>query len=684
MTEQSHTVFLSYASQDAPAAQRICEALRAGGIEVWFDQSELRGGDAWDQSIRRQIKSCALFIAVISKSTNDRDEGYFRLEWKLAVDRSHLMAADRTFLLPVVVDGTHDDDDRVPEHFREVQWTHLPGGETPAVFVERVRRLLAPADPHAPAVRHEATRPLSAAPPPAKTVAQVFRSKRGPFLVAAGALLAVVALLASGYFMRRNTPTAAVTAAPSSTPRSTPFNPPAGTLVVLPFKNLNGDPKQQYFSDGITEELTDALGQNPGLRVIAWDTASKLRDSAQAAGEIGKQLNVANLLHGSIEREGNQVRVTAELVDTRSGLQVWSQHYDGAFADIFKVQDQVSTAIADALNVKIAKADLPQVGTNNPEAHELVLRGRSMEGVTATALAAQQKLYEQAIALDPDYAEAHALLASTLLAMTARANLPLKTALPRIRAEAERAVALDPRNAYAWLALGSAEDSTDPPNAAKAREDYRKALALDPSNAAAHLDYGTVLPLQQNFVEMKKAAELDPTDETAWNNLAVFALELGDWKQEIKAAEMLNKLDPKFVDSAFALAFAYLQLHQYGPMVAAFDRVQPSTSVDQAQVAAGRLSFRAIVDPSLRPQALAALQTLARNPSNPDVTSNVVLLYLVLGETAPTLDQLANLCQAAPIACGDLAANPMYRPLHGNPRFEALAKKYTNAAPSSS
>src|SRR5476649_2849029 len=100
MTDPNKAVFLSYASQDTEAAQRLCNALRAAGIEVWFDQSELRGGDAWDASIRKQIKSCALFLPVISRTTHDRIEGYFRLEWKLAVDRSHLISADQAFLLP--------------------------------------------------------------------------------------------------------------------------------------------------------------------------------------------------------------------------------------------------------------------------------------------------------------------------------------------------------------------------------------------------------------------------------------------------------------------------------------------------------------------------------------------------------------------------------------------------------
>lgn len=135
-------VFLSYASEDAAAARRIAEALRAEGVEVWFDQSELVGGDAWDHSIRRQIRECALFAAVISANTQARGEGYFRLEWKLAADRSHLMARDQTFFLPIVIDDTPYGEARVPEEFHAVQWTHLPGGENSTAFCARVLALL--------------------------------------------------------------------------------------------------------------------------------------------------------------------------------------------------------------------------------------------------------------------------------------------------------------------------------------------------------------------------------------------------------------------------------------------------------------------------------------------------------------------------------------------------------------
>lgn len=142
MTEPTRAVFLSYASEDAEAARRICDALRAAGIEVWFDQSALRGGDLWDASIRRQIKACALFVPIISANTHARVEGYFRLEWKLAVDRSHLIAPDQAFLLPVAIDGTPQTDERIPDRFRELQWSRLIAGETPLAFVERVARLL--------------------------------------------------------------------------------------------------------------------------------------------------------------------------------------------------------------------------------------------------------------------------------------------------------------------------------------------------------------------------------------------------------------------------------------------------------------------------------------------------------------------------------------------------------------
>jgi tetratricopeptide (TPR) repeat protein len=170
-SEPKGAVFLSYASQDAEAAARICHALRAAGIEVFLDQSELRGGDVWDQKIRREVRECALFVPVISANTASRHEGYFRLEWDLADQRSHMMARSRVFVVPVCLDATTEAAADVPESFRRAQWTRLPAGEAPPAFVERVRGLLSPEPPTtspspASAASLVSAAPAAFAPPP--------------------------------------------------------------------------------------------------------------------------------------------------------------------------------------------------------------------------------------------------------------------------------------------------------------------------------------------------------------------------------------------------------------------------------------------------------------------------------------------------------------------------------------
>src|SRR5215472_39308 len=224
--------------------------MRAAGIEVWFDQSELRGGDAWDQKIRKQIKSCALFLPVISHTTHDRREGYFRLEWKLAIDRSHLMDANLAFLLPVAIDDTRDDDERVPERFREVQWTRLPAGETSPAFVARGQRLLtgeASKPGQGSSVQSGAVGTLRA------PVQAAWSPKRWLFAVVAVTMLAALAYFATEkHWISKpavSSPTVAASAAPSA------FSPPPHSIAVLPFINMSGDKDQEFFSDGLSEEL---------------------------------------------------------------------------------------------------------------------------------------------------------------------------------------------------------------------------------------------------------------------------------------------------------------------------------------------------------------------------------------------------------------------------------------------
>ena len=225
---ENKAVFLSYASQDAEAAQRIAEALRGAGLEVWFDKNELAGGDAWDAKIRKQIKECALFVPVISANTNARAEGYFRLEWKLAVDRSHLMADDAPFLFPIVIGDVSDAAARVPDRFRDVQWTRLRLDETPAELAVRVTRLLGGAAP----------KPARAAGP-APTAETAAERKRGswprqvwPFVGVAIGLVYAFRPLWSPSEPKEPTPPASTPAAAMASVPPEP-KPAAATAVAM-------------------------------------------------------------------------------------------------------------------------------------------------------------------------------------------------------------------------------------------------------------------------------------------------------------------------------------------------------------------------------------------------------------------------------------------------------------------
>ena len=364
MTDSLKSIFLSYASQDAVAAGRIGEALRAAGLEVWFDQSELRGGDAWDQLIRRRIRECRLFVPIISAHTQTRLEGYFRLEWRLAVERSHLMADGKAFLVPVAIDSVDERQAEVPEAFRAVQWTYLPGGVATPAFITRVAHLLAVA----PAETHAAS-PVSpaASPPVAAAVA-------APLIAASASawprravpiVLAVAALAAAAFFLLRpghRAPAVAALPTPSaqapvSTPTAGPA-PPAHSVAVLPFTNMSGDPRDDYFSDGLSEELLNTLAAVQGLKVAARTSSFSFKGKDEAVGEIARKLNVAAVLEGSVRRDKSHVRISTELIDAGTGFQRWSQTYDRDLKDVLALQTEIATSVATALKVKLLQADL--------------------------------------------------------------------------------------------------------------------------------------------------------------------------------------------------------------------------------------------------------------------------------------------------------------------------------------
>jgi TolB-like protein/Tfp pilus assembly protein PilF len=550
VTVPGGVVFLSYASQDAQAAQKICEALRAADIEVFLDQSGLRGGDAWDQKIRHQIHDCALFMPVVSQHTQERLEGYFRLEWKLAVDRWHLMATERPFLVPVVVDGTRDQEAFVPDAFRAVQWTRLPGGETPAAFVERIKRLLSPE-----------LSPLSAVSGAAPGIRQPVRASRRSKPVLLAIVAVVFAMLA--YFVADKFWISKHVAA------STAFNPPPHSIAVLPFANMSGDKDQEYFSDGLTEELLNSLSEINELQVAARTSAFSFKGTNTDIGTIARKLNVGAVLEGSVRRSANTIRITAQLINAVTGFHLWSKTYDRDLGDVLKLQTEIATAVASSLKVTLlgdvaAKVELG--GTSNPAAFDAYLRGAKAVSSRRDAkdLPAAIAAYTEAIRLDPHYALAFAgrSLALSSVAQEAETPAAVREGFDKAQADARQALILAPDLAQAHLASAIVSDNNL--DFTQANDEYERALALAPGNAQVLRFSGSFAVYMGHFdaalAATRRAVVLDPLARAS-HSLLGRALYAGRRYQEAVAAwAEVIRLEPDFKGTYGDRGLAYYGL----------------------------------------------------------------------------------------------------------------------------
>lgn len=532
--DTSQAVFLSYASQDAEVARRMCDALRAGGIEVWFDQSELKGGDAWDASIRKQIKSCALFIPVISKNTHARGEGYFRLEWKLAVDRSHLLASDLPFLLPVVVDDTLEQEDRVPERFREVQWMRLAAGADTDTFVAHVHRLLLPEAVPAP--------PARAPVPKLPSASLVAGNQRPPqtYRRFIPWIVGVLLILAVGYF-------GAEKLLGTSHAVATAEAAPDKSVAVLPFADMSEKKDQEYLSDGLSEELIDKLAQVQDLRVPARSSSFYFKGKQATIAEIAKTLGVSHILEGSVRKSGNDLRITAQLIRASNGYHVWSTTFDRHLDDIFKLEDEIASAVVSALKVSL-KGDLtPEMGTKNAEAYSLYLQGRYMDRAAGNKEDHLKALgyMEKAIEIDPLFASAWADRSEML------DDLGRHT---EARQSADQALKLNPKlpDAHTALARTIIIDDMD---TASAEEQLQQTLALDPDNSWALAWVGTIAAYRGDFSKaieiLQRALLIDPVNVYRNSDLAVAFYYSGRYQDALDAFRRAYDLSPGWQGNHF-------------------------------------------------------------------------------------------------------------------------------------
>ncbi len=569
----NHAIFLSYAHEDTDAARRIADALRSHGIEVWFDQNELRGGDTWDAKIRRQIKECALFVPLVSANTQNRREGYFRLEWKLAAERTHLMAEGVPFLAPVVADNTTESGALVPGEFLRVQWTRLPGALVTPQFIEQIKNLLGGSASPMPAAKTEANpaRSAAAATTPAPTPKSGF-----PIALVAGLGIAVLALV--GYIALRpggkesaSTTSLATAAAETKLTSATPppVAPPAArilnkSIAVLPLTNMSEDKDTGFFADGVHEDLLTNLALVPELNVKSRTSVMQYRGTTKTMKQIGEELGVAYVLEGSVRRSGNKVRITGQLINTRTDEHVWAKSFDRDLTDVFSIQAELSKEIAGALSAAISPQTqkfLERRPTENPVAYDFYLRGRDSfnRGLPGTPepLREQESFFKSAVQQDPKFAAAWGELAviHALHSFWAVDGTPER--LAQGDAAITKAVQLAPDVPEVIRSVGTYAYYAHR-DYARATEQYEKLARLQPNDATVYSSLGLIQRRQgrwtESLVNLRRAAELDPANAAYVRNLLHSLVAGRRWDDARAAHQRLIALLPDRLREQFDLA----------------------------------------------------------------------------------------------------------------------------------
>jgi len=649
VAEASHAVFLSYASQDAGVAQKIAEALRAGGIEVFLDQSELRGGDAWDKKIRHEIHDCVLFIPIVSEHTQERLEGYFRHEWNLAIERTHHMAENKAFLVPVVVDGTPEHDPSIPEKFRELQWTRLSGGETPPEFVTRIKKLLSG----------------ESGPVPTMARREAVISRRSSRL--APVVLAVVLAAVAGYLLVEKPWSA----------KSVAFAPPPHSIAVLPFVNMSGDKEQEYFSDGLTEELLNSLAEINELQVAARTSAFSFKGKDTDIGTIARKLNVGAVLEGSVRRSGNTVRITTQLINAVTGFHLWSHTYDRDLGDVLKLETEIAGAVASALKVSLLGDVAMKIelgGTHNPAAFDAYLRGRKADLAAQggkdfqTAIAA----YTEAIGLDPNYALAFAIRSLALGGYAAdyASGAAVRESFDKALSDARKTIVLTPDLAEGHLALAyyfenGALDFT------RANDEYERARALAPGNVRVLGVYGRFAvqmgSTEAGLAAARRAVVLDPLSRGAHRQLGE-ALYFGRKNQEaIAAFQDTLALDLEYPPAYALRGLAYYALGDFEHARASCES-KPDywTSQQCLAITYDKLGRHADAEAMLA-KALASEGDAA--------AYQYATIYAQWGNAPKAFEWLETAMRLRDPGLELLKTDPLMDPLRKEPRFQAVMRE---------
>jgi len=491
--------------------------------------------------------------------------------------------------------------------------------------------------------------------------------RRTSRLAAGAGLAATLVVAAAGLFVL-------------SRPHGTPAlaGPPGQSIAVLPFVNVSGAPQEEYLSDGISEELINALSKLPQLKVVARPSSFAFKGKNEDVRQIGQALQVATVLGGSVRRAANRLRVTAQLTDARNGYNLWSETYDREMGDVFAVEDGISHAIMRALQMHLVSEDsltLLRRPTHDVEAYDLYLKGRYFYDKAGFGPVQQALAYfQQALAHDSNYALAYAGIADAYQRLTASTYLRPREGMAKARAAALKALALDPTLADAHASMGD-QLCVYEWDASAAEREFRRAIELNPSLANAHYFYANCLVahgrLAEALAEARRAHELDPLNPEVATARAWALYVARRYDEAIAVMQKSLDLEPGLAHGHMLLALPLAGKGSYAEALAEA-RKMAALAGDAPNFAGilGYIAGRA----GERAEAQHILTALERRPPG-NTAFAIALVHLGLGHT----DQALRWLQAAYEERAEwlvmVTPAPCFDPLRSDPRFSALMRK---------
>jgi TolB-like protein len=456
-----------------------------------------------------------------------------------------------------------------------------------------------------------------------------------------------------------------------------PKSPPR--ILVLPFEDLSHERANDYFSDGMTEEMISQLGRLLGarVRVIARTSSMLLKGTRQSVSEIGTTFGAAYLMEGSVRRDGDRLRVTTQLIETTGGTHLWAESYDRRLADVLAVQQEVAEAIARSLVVELLPGAVTAArDARHPDAYQAYLKGLFHWNKPGdTGLQASLEYFDQAISIDPAFAAAHAGLARCHVSRAEYYRERPRVALEAARAAAARALDLNPHEEQAHVAMAEVRRVVDwDPSGARAS--YCLAFSANPSSHAAHRYYAVFLAARGESDEATavadRACELDPFC-LATNLSGAFVRFLSRQYDEVirRCADILDK-DQNYIPARRLMATAMALVGRCDEAIAGMTSV-PGTHLDPVSQAC--LGYVAALAKD-RTQALAVRDLLTRRDGRDPVPAySLALLQTALGNRDVAIEELQAACEERDPWLDTIGVDPRFEPLRGDPRFRAILNR---------